>query len=222
MIPKIAHFHWDGSGPPMSWLRLVSISTFAKFNPTWEIRLIRSAPQVEGRGLSYGQKADLSWWLALEEHGGFQVATDIVFFKPVPDDWLDADLCANTNGSGVVYQFAMLGAKPQHPLMCAAVREGLKRLEANRVSDYQDLGVWLLKDLGHEMGECKELPMSALCYYNSFSVDPLWSTLATIHFPDDAIGAHWYGGHTTSQEFERDTTALSQYPIAKLAASVFP
>ena len=222
MIPKIAHFHWDGSGPSMSWLRLVSISSFAKFNPTWEIRLIRSAPQTEGHGLNYGQKADLSWWLALEEHGGFQVATDIVFFKPVPDDWLDADLCANASNGGAVYQFAMLGAKPHHPFMRAAVTEGLKRIEGNRVKDYQDLGVWLLKDLCQDMGECKELPMSALCHYNSFSVDPLWHVLSTLSFPDVAIGCHWYGGHTTSQEFERDTTALSPYPIAKLAASVFP
>lgn len=222
MIPKIAYFHWDGDGPPMDWLRHVSIATFAKFNPTWEIRLIRTHPIVRAADLGYAQKADITWWKALEAEGGWQVATDIVFTKPVPEAWLDAELCACTNGRSRVYQFAMLGAVPGHPFIRACVSEGMRRVLAGGFIDYQDLGVWLLKDMAPLMGPVKELPMSALCHYDDLQCETLWDPAQTLDLPEEAIGVHWYGGHVVSRELEWAAGPGSPYPIVKLAESVFP
>ena len=235
MIPKIAHFHWDGSGPSMSWLRIVSIASFAKFNPDWEIRLIRSDPSLNDPALCYGNKADLSWWLALEAVGGFQVATDIVFRGPVPDAWLDAELCACTSnghdvsrdiysGCGRVYQFAMMGAAAGHPFMVEAVKESkrlLQRLTSSPLG-YQALGVELLLAVKEHMGPVRELPMSALCYYDDSAVDKLWEVGSPPPLPDEAIGIHWYGGHIASAANEFGALPGSGFRITEFANQVFP
>lgn len=243
MIPKIAHFHWDQSGPSMSWLRTVSIASFAKFNPEWEIRLIRSDPSFSGHRLCYGNRADLSWWLALKATGGFQVATDIVFRGPVPDAWLDAELCACTSnglevsrdlysGGGRVYQFAMMGATAGHPFMVEAVKEAQTRIQnltseqaplvATPPMGYQALGVDLLSVIKEHMGPTKELPMNALCYYDDSAVDKLWEVGPPPPLPDEAIGIHWYGGHVASVANEFGALPVSGFRITEFANQVFP
>lgn len=224
MIPKIAHFHWE-QGPPMSWLRVVSIATFAKFNPTWEIRLIRSDHALAGRtDLCYAHKADLAWWEALRDVGGFQVATDIVFTKPVPDDWLDSELCACTKGQGRVEQFAMLGSVAGHPFVTAAAQEGRQRCLSDAAKDYQDIGVWMLHGLSKYLGVVKELSNSALCHYDWNWCEMFWSRagLDTYALPDEAIGCHWYGGDRLGRQNEWTAGPQSDYWIVRLANSVFP
>lgn len=225
MIPKIAHFHWDQSGPPMSWLRTVSIATFAKFNPTWEVRIIRSDPVLVGHGaLQHGHRADLAWWEALRDVGGFQVATDIVFTKPVPDDWLDAELCVCTKGQGRVEQFAMLGSVAGHPFVTAAAQEGRNRCSGGGAMDYQDVGVWMLHGLSKHLGDFKELPNEALCHYNWDWCPMFWSNgfLEDINLPEEAIGCHWYGGDRLGKQNEWAAGPGSDYWIVRLANSVFP
>lgn len=220
MIPKIAHFHW--TGPTMSWLRLVSIATFKKHNPGWEIRLHDTPDDIREHGLLYGQEADWTWWRVLAEHGGLQVATDIIFTKPIPDEWLECDFCACTNGSHRVWQFAVMGAKPQHEffVMCedlcglmdvALLNKGKHR---GRFGGYQIMGVNLLKSAAETYArdgdktlfkkDFFDIPMSALCHIDDTRVPLLWDD-RNIELPDEAIGVHWYGGHALSKEKEYST-----------------
>lgn len=208
----------------MSWLRVVSIATFKKFNPTWEIRLHDTPPEIRAYGLQYGQEADWTWWMTLANHGGFQVATDIVFLKPIPDEWLDCGLNACLNGSQRIWQFAMLGAEPEHPAMmasdlgCAAIAEG------GRVLDYQAMGVWMLqkscKGLLQAKGKFYDQPMSALCHFTHAQADFLWSDSGLHKLPDSTVGVHWYGGAPESKESESGPGHPSY--IIRLAESVFP
>lgn len=221
MIPKIAYFHWSGDGPTMSWLRTVSIVSFAKFNPEWEIRLIRTPQHIRDRKLKFlGQEADWSWWEALLENGGFQVATDIVFVNPVPGDWLKGPLACNTRGSGSVFQFAMLGCERGNEFMRNVVRRCYEVANGEHPS-YQAFGTEMLQGLGLPPGPITEIPMSALCHYDHTKVGSLWFP-GQLDLPQEAIGVHWYGGHELSKAAELAAGPNSDYAITDLAKSVMP
>jgi hypothetical protein len=221
MIPKIAYFHWAGDGPPMSWLRTVSVISFAKLNPEWEIRIIRTPKLVRNWKLAcYGNEADCAWWMALAEHGGFQVATDIVFFKPVPEEWLVGPMACNTNGLRSIQQFAMLGCEKDNPFMAHAARR-CEEVFGSNDKDYQAFGTTLLKSIASHMGQFTEIPMSALCHYDHNRVGPLWNS-GKLDFPEEAIGIHWYGGHVLSKQNEPHARSDSGYALTDLARSVMP
>jgi hypothetical protein len=201
----------------MNWLRRASIASFIKLNPTWEVRLIRSHPSLQGLPLGYAQKADISWWLALKEHGGFATSTDIVFTKPVPDEWLDAELCCCTKGYDFVYQLAMIGCTPGHLLLETVVEAGWRKIRTAKELDYQALGVHLYLEHKHLIEPHYELPMNALCYYDDSNCVEVWKPGVGLGLPDEAIGVHWYGGHETSKSLEHEAHASSGYKITNLA-----
>jgi hypothetical protein len=219
MIPKIAHFHW--SGPTMSWLRIVSIATFKKHNPDWEIRLHDTLPSIKKVGLNYPQQADWTWWEVLLEHGGFQVATDIVFIKPIPDEWLEKPLCAALNGGKEIYQFAALGAAPGLPFMHEVVRRCRQIGEKVRGQlDFQAFGVHLLHevDLPEDMFD---QPMAAFCPYDHIQCEKYWNGGELLPLPDETIGLHWYGGHEVTKRHERSakyggSTVIEQFATREM------
>ena len=224
MIPKVAHFHWSQRGPEMSWLRWVSIRSFRKFHPDWEIRLHPTLPEIIPFGLMFGQEADWTWWEILSREGGWQIATDIVFRGRIPDDWLDCDLNACQNGIRGVYQFAALGASPGNPYMeaCAGqCRHMAKNLNVSQ--NYQAFGVDLLKSLGGVMmeqgGKLIDQPMESFCFLNCEEFPRLWKK-EQIDIPDAAIGVHWYGGGGLSRELEWTAGPDSGYFITDLARSI--
>lgn len=88
MIPKRAFFTWVGQ-ENLPWLRQLSIDTFKKYNPEWKIDVIRIPPKA---GLLSAQATDIFRYYELEERGGIYLDTDIIFFKPVPEEILDYDL----------------------------------------------------------------------------------------------------------------------------------
>ena len=103
---KIAHFHWHGG--PLSWLRWVTLVSFQKHNPDWEIRLHRTHETVFG----LNEKASMSDWtryIALYESGGLAFDTDIVFVKPIPPEWLHHQHCI-TIKNGRPAHMAVMGA----------------------------------------------------------------------------------------------------------------
>lgn len=69
-IPKIVHFYWGRT--PLSFLRYLSVASFAKFNPDWDIRIYRV---VES------QKVDCKSWDSGEHNTS-------VFVKDDYFDWL--------------------------------------------------------------------------------------------------------------------------------------
>jgi hypothetical protein len=87
MIPKRAFFFWS-SPKPMSWLRSLSIQTFKKFNPDWEVTLFDKVPL---NGMHPVHRSDLFRYEELAERGGVYFDTDIVFFRPVPESLLQHD-----------------------------------------------------------------------------------------------------------------------------------
>lgn len=204
----------------MSWLRLVSISTFAKLNPEWEIRLIRSSPEIRGRGYGYAHEADYTWWTTLAEHGGFQVATDIVFVRPIPEEWTQGELAAVSNVD-VVVSFPMLGCAPMHPYMVGAAARCRQILSekphGDASTDYQEFGYNLLQSLGN-CGEHFPIPMASLCPIMWDDTERLWLwEMPDIELGPDVIGVHWFGGSDGGKRYENGQIGMSVPPIVRLA-----
>jgi len=218
MIPKVAHFHWTGR--PMSWLRMASLATFRMMNPGWKIVLHDTPADIKKYGLLPAHEADWTWWRILAEEGGFQVATDIVFVKPIPDSWLDCDLNVCLAGTPSVYQFASMGASPGLDVMREVCSRSASIAESSKKLGYQTLGVDLLKQfnlvcLGLSVFD---QPMSAFCSVTCTDVQRCWEP-GRLSYPDDAIGIHWYGGHPSSIR-EWAARPGDDYAIMNLACAV--
>lgn len=98
-IPKIAHFYWANSCLP--WIRYLSLETFRRHNPDWEIVLYRPSVLTldertsQQRPLSSGQYLEgriEDWWSEVEKLGVKIVVIDIqkelsinLSYLPVPD-----------------------------------------------------------------------------------------------------------------------------------------
>lgn len=209
MIPKIAWIHW--ANPPMPWLRRKSVETFRKHHPDWQVWQIGTAWDIREKGLSYAHEADWTWWRVLLEHGGFLVASDVISLGRIPDEWHDADICAQTTGRGDVYQFAALGCAPGNGLVEDA--NALCERDWGKVKDsggdtYQAFGVDLLRRVTqgdiYRFGKVYEMPRDAYCFYD-WDQDPYWLWTKegpSKPLPPHALGVHWYGGHEKSKEME--------------------
>ena len=60
MIPKKCHLYWDGS--PMSWLNLMTVDSFHKYNPDWKITvyLTKQSPGEISTGPDYLDRLSLN------------------------------------------------------------------------------------------------------------------------------------------------------------------
>ncbi len=187
----------------MSWLRMLTISSFKYHNPDWEIRLHGTPESIRKHGLEYtAQEGDWLRWQLLEFNGGFSVASDIVFVRPIPDEWLDCGLNGCTNGSGRIWQMAMVGATPGHPFMGAALDRISDILDKGNPTGYQDFGPNLLQAMGRNLlwseGPFFDQPMDALCFYRHTDIEGMWNE-KQMDLPERVIGVHWYGAHPLSK-----------------------
>lgn len=222
MIPRIAWIHWAQDGPPMSWLREAGVASFKKQNPDWTCNVVDTLPEIKHRGLKWWQEADWTWWTLLARHGGFLVASDVIHVRPMPEAWLDADLCAQSKGQHV-HQFASLGAVPGNPLMVHA-SEACKA-HSSPIQD-QAMGVHLLHalvgegDVRTKYGKFVNMPQDAFCSYNwAEDVVALWNGVpAGFALPDSAIGIHWYGGHWATRQHERTSSPTGPSLIEHIAS----
>ncbi len=208
MIPKIAWIHWhDLHNIP--WLRAQSIRTFKKYNPTWAVNVIDTPPGIRKHGMGYAHEADWTRWRTLEEHGGFIIESDTITLAPIPDEWLDCDICAQVR-KGNIYQMAALGVVPGNGLM-VRLDEACSRgafILSGMTEHGQQLGVDLLKKVTlnnvRHFGSIYNMPQDGYCCYN-WNQDPfdLWTEQGPAEqIPKRAIGIHWYGGHKRSRECE--------------------
>lgn len=189
----------------MPWLRQRAVDTFKKHNPDWQVWVVGTPEDIRSHGLSYAHEADWTWWRLLHLHGGFLVASDAISIAPIPDEYLDADLAAQTRG-GNVYQFPILGAAKGNDLMGDASR-WCKRMSRDELG-YQSFGVDLLRRLTagdiSRYGKVFDIPEEAYCFYD-WDQDPhsLWTVEGPEkELPDSALGIHWYGGHEKSKLME--------------------
>ena len=219
MIPKIAHFHWEGE--PLNWLRMMSIYTFARLNPRWEIRLIRTPDHIRKRNLpEYAHGADWAWYEALYEHGGFAMATDTVFVKPIPDEWCDAEMCGCTNGSKNLWH-CCIGSVPSTRFLSSCI-DRCEKMSPDDIG-YEDMGILLMKDVMASTGMPKKFfdyPLEAMCPVHCWDVSRCWER-GQIEITDEVIGVTWFGGDDCSGEKEWETPGKHKdSAIVKLALEV--
>jgi len=210
MIPRIAWMHWSQNGPKMSWLRKRAVTTFERHNPSWKVNLIETPDDIASiPGIGVSHEADWTCWRTLAQHGGFVFDTDIVHVAPVPDEWLDAELCAQLCAEKKdVFQFAGIGSVPGNELMVKAEQLCEESARASTPIGWETFGIPLLRRITQgkivkDYGAIN-MPRRAFCHYNwTNDTEEMWSELGpnkSMH--RDVVGVHWYGGHHTSRVCE--------------------
>lgn len=215
MIPKIAWTHWDGE---MSWLRRRGLDTFKQHNPDWKLYVCTTDENIGKYGLHPALAGDWTGWCNLLSAGGFAIDSDIIWCNPIPDEWLDCDVCAQTGSKGNVYQMAALGVVPQNDLMVGAV--SYCQRNAERMMDYvkdvfdidddiyQEFGVNALlavtKGDIQRFGKIHRISHEDFCFYDwSNGPRQMWGKNEPSQvLPDTVIGVHWYGGSKLSKKYE--------------------
>jgi hypothetical protein len=177
----------------MNWLRLAGIRSFRKHNPDWDVRL-HDTPDHVNEWLLPAQQADLVWLEQVSKHGGFALATDTVFVRPVPDEWLSKSLCVCTNDTGVIYHNSF-GAKKGHRFVVAALADA-KEASGGVDLPYQALGADLLKHVWQKKNTPRgyfDMPLDGLCPVRFWRTADLWSTTPLV-LPEETVGVTWFGG----------------------------
>jgi len=217
VIPKIAHFHWEGQ--PINWLRMAGVHTFAKLNPRWEVRLVRTPDHIRARNLPLlAHEADWTWFEVLERDGGFAMATDTVFVKPIPDEWCEGDFCGCTNGTGNIFH-CCIGSIPGTEFLSRCVR-GCETVPPIAL-DYQAMGVLMMQHTVKKMGglgrlgRMVDMPPEALCPVGWWQPERCWAR-EPLPITDDTIGVTWFGGHESNREWDIPADAA----IVRLAHEV--
>ena len=221
MIPRIAHFHWEG---PMPWMRMMGIYTFMRQNPDWEVRLHRTPKHIRQLELPcHGNEADWVWLDAVHRYGGFAVATDTVFVRPMPEEWLDSDFCGCSSDDKLLYH-CCFGAVPGHEF----VGRCLEECNGIHPDDmlYQTLGIELLNRVLSEdhgslsglPGKFFPMPPKALTSYKHFQMKRVWGDGPDLEIDEGAVGVTWFGGDAMSKKCEPISSHDS--PIVRLALAV--
>lgn len=230
MIPKLAWFHWSPNGPEMSWLRQAGIESFRKHNPEWECNLLDTPQEFQLPGMGVSHEADWTCWHTLATEGGVFIDTDIIHIAPIPDEYLDCELLAQTSTTFNVFQFGVIGSVVGNKLMVDADKRCSESVKIFTPVGWSTFGVPLLKgitqnNLGHPFkqpifGKLYDMPTEAFCFYDwKDDVDDMWMVGGPYEsLPASAIGVHWYGGHYASRELERQAVPDGESWIERLAS----
>lgn len=220
MIPRIAHFHWEG--PPMGWLRMMGIWSFIRLNPRWEVRLHRTPDKIRKLKLPcYGNEADWTWLEMVHKHGGFALATDTVFVKPMPEEWLDADFCGCFLNDERLWH-CCFGAKRRNKFIKACFDHCSNSLKAEM--GYEHLGIKLLNRVFQKDRDSvlrcnlSRMSDSAITPVGYYEVERCWEG-GELDLPDDTVGVTWFGANKLSLIYEYKADS-GDFPITKLARKV--
>lgn len=199
MIPKRAIFYW--SGGEMSWLRKQGIDSFKLHNPDWKVEVYggKSSDSL----LAIVQCSDLARYTLLATGGGFYFDTDILFVRPIPDEWLKHELILPFGQDGALGHIAALGSVPGSPFFKLAVELVAQRRKMQELVNYQGYGVHLLRDALHCIGstDVKWIEHDRFCFVPHWDVAQAWNPWPGA-FPEMVIGVHWYGGDPLSRDME--------------------
>ena len=219
----------------MSWLRQRCAETFVQHNPDWELRVVTTPDDMAHHsGLCEAHKADWHRWRLLAAHGGLAIDSDIIWTNPIPDEWLDCDLCAQYTASGDIYQMAAIGTVPGHKLAVDAERycEKNSGRVAKHTKDpfnpddsvYQEFGVVALAKITQHaiwrLGSLCRISHEDLCFYDwANGPRQVWGDDAPLQeLPETAIGVHWYGGSKESKKHEYAAHAGGPSWLERLAS----
>ena len=202
MIPRRAVFYWEGG--EMSWLRRQSLETFKSLNPTWEIVVIdgAGAPISGDSVLERVLRSDWARYAYLYDHGGLYLDTDIVFCKPIPDEWLESDMIFPLGDLRLIEHIAVIGSQPRDPFFALIRRACEKVLRADGIYNYQYFGVNLINRLTEALAGRKVRWIQPDSYLPVVwdKTEKLWED--GMYLSPLAMGVHWFGGDRLSNSME--------------------
>jgi len=202
VIPRRAIFFWEGQ--ERSWLREQSMTTFRLLNPTWQIEVIDgSGLPIEGDDrLSRVLRSDWARYRAIFERGGVYFDTDIVFWKPIPDEWLSSDAILPLGTDRQVGHVAVLGGDCGNRWFELLDKACEITVRNTALLNYQDLGIRLVNTVSAGLvGQTvKWVPEDVFLPVDWHQTQMLWSESGVL--PPMCFGVHWYGGDWLSMRME--------------------
>lgn len=210
----------------MSWLRRQGIESFKRMNPKWDVAVLGRDPYspIPGDHLAArAVRSDYARYKALAEHGGAYFDTDIIFYRPIPDEWLTVDLALPINMDGALVHVAALLGSERCPFFREALRRANERIAVKGPYGYQSLGVRMFRYLEGGDAMFETMPYLAKRMGLSFigiptrSFLPIPWDMAEMAFapticakwPEGGIGLHWYGGDHAVMAIEPTVTEAS-------------
>lgn len=229
VIPRVLWAYWRGGEP--SWLRLQTVETFRRHHPAWDVRFLRDRPGETLPGwwptglpeeMPPDARCDVVRWCALAAEGGFFSDLDVLYLRPVPDDWLDAATLLVTcdggtpegRGLGRHRRFAigLVGAPAGDPLVREVALRAMRRAVTwTPPTDHQACGSRLLAEelrtAEADTGRRAENLPAASFYPQGFlraQNAEIWDNDArAARCLENLDGLHWGGGHEESRRMDR-------------------
>jgi mannosyltransferase OCH1-like enzyme len=243
MIPKIAYFYWNDN-TPLSYFRYLTLETFRKLHPEWQMKLYQSNADVnskwkgpesqdflqEKNGVNYITKcneldvdvlpynkhsekmpnfiSDFFRWEMLSSTGGWFFDLDQIFLKNM-NDLCDYDFVID--GSDNCYVGVVGLAKNE---IGQFIYDNIQH--AYDPDHYCSIGPWFMLSLLKRPGNPKlfkimekyNILLAPLEYFypinSSDDVNELY--FKNVEVSNDSYAIHWYGGHPTSQEYNKHST----------------
>ena len=202
MIPKRAIFYWEG--PEMSWLRRQALETFRLLNPTWAIDVIggENVPLQGDSRLAIVGRSDWGRYKALRSGGGVYFDSDIVFCRPIPEQWLEHQMILPFNAESTFGHVAILGMEAGNA-WAAMMDDACQRIvSSGNPLNYQSLGLPLANRCVHTIRPYKIqwLEPESFVPVNWGKAELLWQD--GVMLSPLSFGIHWYGGDWTSMSLE--------------------
>jgi hypothetical protein len=204
MIPKRALFYW--SGGEASDLRKASPETFSRLNPDWHVIF---GTCVDDMGFRQTVNASDLWrYQELASGGGIYFDTDMIFLRPIPEDWLDCDVLAPCGDDWRVAHIACLGGSPNNPYWAHMAKLAEAALGNGDPPGCQTAGIKLFQDPLHVQvnrfglkGKRTEPRLTLPVPWHD--TERVWSK-RPLTLPSDTVALHWFGGDPLSRDLEFD------------------
>jgi hypothetical protein len=155
------------------------------------------------------------WWLY--NNGGFYLDTDQIILKPFNDLLGAGDFIYSMYGAiscGIYSPVGVIGSKKHNHLIKEIMFELPNCYDAN---NYNSLGPFMFREIFNKNSErwakkCK-LFNAPPSYFYPFAESRLIKNAynSNIHLTGESYALHWFGGHNTSQEFNKSFTEQSLF-----------
>lgn len=207
MIPERAFFYWESvNGAWMPWIRQEGLASFKRHNPTWEVVMLEGDKETipGGAYLDVVHRSDLARYVALRDVGGVYFDTDIIFLKPIPDEWRDCSLLLPRTVDNTFTQVAALGATAGSKFFSAVAHECETRITNGRNLSYQALGVEAMsKCVNYVMGgDTRWIKTDSILPVSWRKADVIWNPSPMDALHPSTVGFHWFGGDPLSRHME--------------------
>lgn len=230
-IPKIIHFYWDGS--LQSYLQHLTVVSFKKHNPDWEVNLFmpKSLSKTAASWVTNEQRDRYTGEDYLEETKKLCTVrlvdfednlheihrSDLIRWKVLYEYggvWSDMDILyikpvVKVKTTAIVFdgEHHIIGfyiTKPRQPIFKTIYSEATE-LAKQYPKKYQALGSTLLNRIysNVETLDVTNLPMDIVYPYNEHSIEDLFFKDQDKTTPN-TIGIHWYNGSPTAKKYQNN------------------